>query len=212
MSAYRQKMIRDFWQERTRTVMVVLAMAIGIAAFSAVLSSYAILTRELDKGYLATNPASATLRTDAINDELLAAIQANHDLSDAEPRRVVTGRIKAGPVEWRNLILFVVKDYGDIRVSKLNPEQGAWPPATGELLIERDAFQVAQARIGDPVTVRTANGKEQTLRVTGSVHDVGQAQARMENLVYGYITLDTLRLLAGHPPGAGMSTAECRPR
>lgn len=199
MSAYRQKMIRDFWQERTRAVMVVLAMAIGIAAFSAVLSSYAILTRELDKGYLATNPASATLRTDAINDELLAIILANSDLSDAEPRRVVTGRIKTGPVEWHNLILFVVKDYGDIRVSKLNPEQGAWPPATGELLIERDAFQVAQARIGDPVTVRTANGKEQTLRVTGSVHDVGQAQARMENLVYGYITLETLRLLGEEP-------------
>ncbi|MFL6275232.1 MAG: ABC transporter permease [Blastocatellia bacterium] len=199
MTAYRQKMIRDFRQEGTRTVMVVLAIALGIAAFSAVLSSYAILTRELDKGYLATNPASATLRTDAINDDLLAAIQEDSDLSDAEPRRVVTGRIKTGPVEWRNLILFVVKDYGDIRVGKLNPEQGAWPPATGELLIERDAFQVAQARIGDPVTVRTANGKEQTLRVTGSVHDVGQAQARMENLVYGYITLETLKLLGEEP-------------
>ena len=63
MSAYSQKVIRDFWQERTRAVFVALAIAIGISAFSAVLSSYAILTRELDKGYLETNPASATLRT-----------------------------------------------------------------------------------------------------------------------------------------------------
>src|SRR5262249_40119102 len=63
MSGYRQKVIRDFWQERTRAFFVALAIAIGISAFSAVLSSYAILTRELDKGYLETNPASATLRT-----------------------------------------------------------------------------------------------------------------------------------------------------
>ena len=52
-------------------------------------------------------------------------------------------------MEWRNLTLFVVKDYGNIRVSKLVPEQGAWPPAAGEILIERDAFQVARTSIGE---------------------------------------------------------------
>jgi putative ABC transport system permease protein len=199
MSAYWQKVTRDFWQERMRTSLVVLAIAIGISAFSTVMSAYAILTRELDVGYLATNPTSATLATDAIDDELLAAIKSHRGVGDAEPRRVVTGRIKAGPVEWRNLTLFVVKDYRDIRINKLTPEQGAWPPSTGEILIERDAFKVARARIGDTVTVKTAKGKEQTLRVTGSVHDVGQAQARMENVVYGYITLDTLAQLGEEP-------------
>ena len=43
----------------------------------------------------------------------------------------------------------MVKDYGDIRISRLVPQAGAWPPATGEILIERDALQVARARIGD---------------------------------------------------------------
>lgn len=193
-----RKALRDLWRERTRTFLVVLAIALGIAAFSTVLSTYAILVRELDQGYLATNPASAVLRTDAVDDALLAGVVSNHAVAEAEARRTVTGRIKSGPVEWRSLRLFVVKDYGDIRVSKLVPQQGAWPPATGEILIERDAFQVAKTRIGDTVTVRLAGG-EQMLRVTGSVHDVGQAQARMENVVYGYITLDTLALLGEQP-------------
>ena len=194
-----RKAIRDFWTERARTALVVLAIALGIAAFASVLSSYAILTRELDRGYLETNPASAVLRVDRIDDELVTAILENAEVSDAEPRRTVTGQIKAGPVQWRNLTLFVVKDYGDIRVSKLEPETGAWPPATGEILIERDAFQVAKAKIGDRVTVKTANGKEQQLLVSGSVHDVGQAQARMENIVYGYINLATLVQLGEEP-------------
>ena len=199
MTAYSRKAIHDFWQERTRTALVVLAIAAGIAGFSAVLSSYAVLTRELNQGYLATNPASATLRMDTIDDALVEAIISAHAVSDAEPRRVVAGRIKAGPAEWRNLTLFVVNDFGNIRVSKLEPQQGAWPPRIGEILIERDAFQVARARIGDTVTVKTANGKEQALRVSGSVHDVGQAQARMENVVYGYIILDTLAQLGEEP-------------
>ena len=199
MSTPWRKAVRDFWQERTRTLLVVLAIALGISGFAVVLSTYAILTRELNQGYLASNPASATLWTNAIEDDLPEKLVALGDLAAVEARRVVRGRIKAGPVEWRGLQLFVVKDYAKIRVSKLSPEKGAWPPAKGEMLIERDALQVATARIGDSVTIRTASGRESTLRVTGSVHDVGQAQARMENSVYGYITLETLAELGEEP-------------
>jgi putative ABC transport system permease protein len=199
MTTLWRKAIRDFWQERARTVLVVLAIALGISAFAAVMSSYAILTRELDRGYLETNPASAVLRVDSIDNELVKAILQNPEVSDAELRRTIGGQIKAGPVQWRNLILFVVEDYGNIRVSRLVPESGAWPPATGEILIERDAFQVAKANIGDAVTVKTANGDESPLVISGSVHDVGQAQARMENIVYGYINLATLVQLGEEP-------------
>jgi len=192
MNTLWRKAIRDFWHERARTALVVLAIALGISAFASVLSSYAILTRELDVGYLATNPASAVIRVDSADDDLVKAILQNPEVSDAEPRRTISGQIKAGPAQWRNLILFVVNDYGNIRVSRLVPESGAWPPSTGEILIERDAFQVANAKIGDAVTVKTANGVEQPLVISGSVHDVGQAQARMENIVYGYITVETL--------------------
>ena len=199
MNTLWRKAIRDFWYERARTVLVVLAIALGISAFAAVLSSYAILTRELDQGYLATNPASAVLRVDSVDDDLVRTILQNPEVSDAEPRRTISGQIKAGPVQWRNLVLFVVHDYGNIRVSKLVPEEGAWPPADGEILIERDAFQVVKANIGDAVTVKTANGIEQPLAISGSVHDVGQAQARMENIVYGYINLATLVQLGEEP-------------
>jgi putative ABC transport system permease protein len=199
MTAPWKKAIRDFWQESTRTMLVVLAIAIGITAFAAVLSAYAVLTRELDKGYLASNPASATLHTDAIDDDLISTVLADRDVSGVKARRVLWARIKTGPGEWRNLGIFVVEDYGNISVSKFVPEQGAWPPATGEILIERDAFQVAHAKIGDSVAIRVGKGKEQTLHVSGGVHDVGQPQARMENCVYGYITLDTLARLGEQP-------------
>ncbi len=194
-----RKVVRDFWQERTRSILVALAMALGIAAFSAVLSTFAILDRELNQGYLASNPASATLRMDRVDDDALKVAASTRGVAIAEARRVVSGRIKAGPAQWRTLMLFVVKDYADIRVSTLVRESGAWPPGPGELLIERDAFQVAKANIGDAVTVRGPNGEFATLRVAGRVHDVGQAQARMENIVYGYITLETLTLLGETP-------------
>ena len=199
MTAPWRKIIRDFQQESTRTVLVIAAITIGMVGFTAVLSTYAVLTREINKGYLASNPASATLETDAIDDALVSAVLSDHDVSDAEPRRAVYGSIKTGPVQWRDLTLFVIKDYGNIRISKLTRDLGAWPPNTGEMLIERDAFHVAGLRIGDTATIRIGQGKEQSLRVSGRAHDVGPAQARMENTVYGYITLDTLPQLGEQP-------------
>jgi len=194
-----RKTIRDFQQESTRTVLVIAAITIGMVGFSAVLSTYAVLTREINKGFLASNPASATLQTDAIDDALVSAVLSDHDVSDAEPRRTLHGSIKTGPAQWRDLALFVIKDYQNIRISKLTPDRGAWPPKTGEMLIERDAFQVAGLQIGDTATIRIRQGKEQNLRVSGGAHDVGPAQARMENTVYGYITPDTLAELGETP-------------
>ncbi|MBV9500381.1 MAG: FtsX-like permease family protein [Acidobacteriaceae bacterium] len=199
MTASTRKAVGDAWQERARSGFVVAAIALGVAAFLALLASYAILTRELHSGYLATNPASAILHTDAVDDHMLAAVGADPEVGSAEAKRMVFGRIEVGPAQWRNLLLFVVSDYGSIRLNKIVPEQGAWPPATGEMLIERDAVQVAHARIGQTFVVRTADRQEHTLRISGRVHDVGQAQARMENSVYGYITPRTLAQLGQKP-------------
>lgn len=199
MTAPWRKVIRDFRRERARTAAAVLAMALGISGFSAVLSSYAILTRALGEGYLATNPASFTVRTDAVDDELLRAVRAHPGVGAAEARRGLSGRIKTGPAEWRGLTIFVVPDFGRLSVSRVEPQRGAWPPAAGEMLVERDALQVAKARIGDSLTVRTARGGEHALRVAGTAKDVGQAQARMENVVYAYVTPDTLALLGEAP-------------
>ncbi len=195
MNSSWRKAIADFWQERTRTVLVVLAIALGVSGFTAVLASYAILTRELNDDYLATNPASATLFVDRVDEATLAAVLQNRAVGAAEARRVVAGKIKSGPAEWRSLALFVIKDYRAMQVSTLQPEQGAWPPALGEVLIERDAFQVAKTRLGANVTVKLGQGREQQLRVSGRVHDVGQAQARMDGIVYGYISQETLAQL-----------------
>src|SRR5262245_43251639 len=163
MTTLWHKAFRDFWSERARTALVVIAIALGIGAFATLLSAYAILTRELDRGYLNTNPASAVLHVDRIDDALVTSILQNPEVSDAEPRRTVRGQIKAGPVQWRNLVLFVVKDYGDIRVSKLEPEAGAWPPATGEIVIGRDECTVSKANIGDKVSVKAYQGTDERL-------------------------------------------------
>jgi len=199
LTARWRKVLGDLWHGRTRAALVVVAIAIGLTGFFAVLSTYAVLRRELNRGYLATNPASAVLATDAVDEALLAAVRARADVADADSRAVVKARLRTGAGTWRRLTLFALRDFRNLRIDTVTPEAGAWPPPPGGLLIERDAFQVAKAKIGDEVTIEVKTGSERRLRVVGGVHDAGQAQARMENAVYGYVTKETLAAL-GEPP------------
>ena len=50
MSTLFRKAVRDLRRAPARSAFVVLAIAVGITGFGAVLSSYAILTRELTAG------------------------------------------------------------------------------------------------------------------------------------------------------------------
>jgi putative ABC transport system permease protein len=195
LNAVRAKIAGDLRHLRRRGFLAALAIAIGIAGFGAVLASYAILDRELDRGYRETTPASASFKLEGPADPaLLAAVAANPKLARAEARRQLGGSISAKPGRVRRLRLTVLPDFANLRIGRIESQAGAFPPAAGEILIERDAFSVLGGQIGDQVLVETEGGKAR-LRVAGSVKDVGKAQARMENLVYGYVAAETLPLL-----------------
>ena len=120
-------------------------------------------------------------------------------IARAEASSYIIGRFQIAPGEWRELWLYVIPDFNNIQVDKFTPEQGAWPPATGEILLERTAVQVAQAKMGENVIVKIPNQKERTLSFTGTVHTPGLPPAWVESRVYGYITPETLALFGGDP-------------
>jgi hypothetical protein len=91
------------------------------------------------------------LRVDRIDDDLVAAILQNPKSATrnhAERQRPDQSR----PMQWRNLI--AVCREGLRRHSRQQTRTGRRRVAAGdgEILIERDAFQVAKAKIGDTVT------------------------------------------------------------
>ena len=131
-----RKVLRDLAQNKTRSFLVVAAIAVGLTGFGSLLSTYSILTRELNAGYLATNPASATLKVDRMDPDLITAVRRFPGVGEVEERRTVSARVRTGPNEWRNAVLFIIKDFNNIHVSTLKPENGSWPPADGEILVD----------------------------------------------------------------------------
>ncbi len=194
-----RKVLRDLWGDKPRTLLVVLAIAIGIVGVGAILNSYSVLIREMDRNYMDTNPASAVLYMEGVDDALVQSIEARPEIAQAEARRLVVARYQMGTNSWISIILFVIDDFDDLRVSTFTSERGDWNPAADEILIDRAALQLSEKDVGDVVLIKAPGVTPQSLTITGITHDPGQAPAWMEGLVYGYITTDGLALLGEAP-------------
>jgi putative ABC transport system permease protein len=215
MSALRwRKLTRDIWATRTRMAMMTIAIAVSVLAVAALLSSRAIIGREITRNYLDTHPASATLEVPGgIDQATLAAVRAQPGVLDATARTSLLGRIKAGDGPWRMLLLFASSPHDPQRISTVAVQQGSWPPPGNGVLLERTALGFLGVQPGDAVLVQTPGGASTAMTVAGAVHDGGVAPAEQEQTAYGYLTtaglatlgeapiLDQLRLVVGDASG-----------
>ena len=190
-------MIRDLRINGRRTFLVVLAIGIGLVGAGAVLDSYSILSRELQKNYLATKPAAASVMAENVDESLLAAVRAIPGIAGAEARRKVVGRIMLPGGEWKPAWYFVVPDFDGQGIDTFLSDKGAWPPADGEVLIERVALQVLPAALGDTVIARIPLGGRTKLRFSGTSYAPGLAPAMMERVVYCFVTPRTFAMMGG---------------
>lgn len=190
-----KKLWRDLQAARGRMVMMVIAIAVSIFGVGTILSAYTILTREISRNYLGTNPASAFLELDRVDNSVVEAVKQQPSIADAEVTSWVTARVEVKPNEWMPLLLFVIPDFNHMQLDTFLPESGAWPPPTQTILLERDALPLTNSRVGDTLTVQTPNGPKQGIVISGLVHDPGLAPAWQEQTVYGYITPATLAWL-----------------
>ena len=165
-----QKLWRDLWLARGRTAMMVVAIAVSLFGVGTVLGAYTILTREISRNYLGTNPASATLELDKVDDALVQAVRRRPGIAGAEARASVLARVQVGPDEWRPLLLFVVTDFDSMQISTFRPDGGAWPPPNGTMLVERTALPMLKARLGDTLVVKTPNGPRHEVSILSLIH------------------------------------------
>jgi putative ABC transport system permease protein len=156
-----------------------------------------ILSRDLSEAYAATNPANAILYVQPFDEGLVRAVRNMPEVLEAQGGRSFWVRLKAGPDEWLNFQLFAISDYEGIRINKVWPESGAWPPQRREVLLERSSLAPAKVDVGDTILIELPNGQQRELRIAGLVHDLGQVPPIFWSGVHGYVTFDTLEWLGG---------------
>ena len=209
-----KKILRDLWGNKIRTLLVALSIAVGVFAVGVVTQTFSTVQQQLVVEYPKSNPASATLYAAGFDDELVETIRHMDGIQYAEGRTIISVKVKIGPDQWKQMLLFTLPDYDNINISKVMPqpifdadptigaERGVWPPPDRGVLIERASFLVPGlvapgTQVGDSIEIEMSNGRRYKLQLAGLAHEPGRIPATFASAAYGYITRDTLEWLTG---------------
>lgn len=188
-----RKVFRDLQLHPSRSVLVLLAMVVGLAGAGSVLDTWSLMRQVTREEYRASRPPSATLRVDSISREMVAQIRTMPAIAAVQARRTMSGGVRmAGETSPRTLLLFALDDYASNAIGKVQSEAGQWPPRDGALVIERSSVDFAGVAIGDSLVIQLGEGAPATLAVTGISRDVGLAPGWMEHVVYAFVSAESL--------------------
>jgi len=219
------KLLRDLQSMSDRIALMVLALSVTLTVFSAILYTWGIANREMADAYLSTNPASATVLLEPGLDaaqmaQIAAETRQRPGVLDAVPRGELMLQVRRDDGTWgaNPLQVFVAAPNDPIQVERFTVEQGSWPPAPGEILIDRSSFELLDLQVGQDLVVQAPNGAAVPLRVSGMVYSPGLAPSYQEQKGHGFITsaslpvlgvpatLDALKLRLAESPGAAIAS------
>ncbi len=189
-----RKVARDLWNNKSRTVLVVASIAIGVFAFGGLFIASDVSTRDMARQYREILPADITIaigRATPVDDDFVRWLARQPLVTDAQAKTVHSVEVVLdGEVQSADLVSY--QDFNDITISLIRPNEGAYPPALEEVLFERSFMEPAGAEIGQVLEVRTQDGADHNLLLTGTVHDLQLQPGRINPITPIYVSQRTL--------------------
>lgn len=186
----------DLWQNKTRTLLVVLSIAVGVFAVGVVANSFFIVRQDMAADYAAVNPHTARIYTSDFDDSLLANL-TDPEVTAIEARYNLWINIAATDGQEYPINIDSIGPIADIQVDQLVFEKGSPDLADGEIYLERQGASGLGLEPGETVDLLLNDGQIRTLTIAGTVHDVNANPFNFADKTSGYVTPATMAELGG---------------
>jgi putative ABC transport system permease protein len=193
-----RKVLGELIQHKSRTVLVILSIAVGIVAIGAIAGAFFVLPADMAASYAASNPPNIEILTDPFDQDLVDTISGMPGVGDVEGQRRTTVRAEVAPGDWRPLRLVAVTDPGAQQVNRLLPMSGQRQPQDNELLLANKGAERLGVHTGELLTIELADGAIRQMRVAGVAMDLGGGFGAIVGTDVAYVSRDTLTWL--HEP------------
>jgi putative ABC transport system permease protein len=191
-----RKVLHDLLDNKARTLLVVLSIAVGVFSIGVIAGAYQIISNDMSASYSTNVPANVELRTTDFDEDVLTFIHNQRDVMDAEGRRVFNIRVRVpGTGSWTTLDVFAFEDFEANAINLLTPVAGRTVPEKREVVLEKHTLEHLDVQVGDPLEFQLPDGSTKILSVVGLVQDIGGNAGDFLASPYAYITMDTLEFL-----------------
>lgn len=187
------KILKDTWSNRSRSVLVVLSIAVGVATVGMINHSGIIVRRDLFGAFDQGAPASLHISVSPFERGLDSAVESRSDVEAVQARRVTSGSIQTEQGEWIDLSLNAFPDIHDLDVNKVTIETGASDLGVRQIMLERLSAEGLGVEVGDTLLVQADEERVFPLEVTAIVHDLYTMPYTLLGEVTAYVSMDTLQ-------------------
>jgi len=198
MSNARWRKVRaDLLTNKLRSGLAIVSLAVGTSAVGALVLAGGSLDASFESSLQKANPPSAVLITDPFGPALIEDVLAHTRVGQVEGRRTHSTQVAGPGGAHVGVELVAMADFADNHVARIEPIDGTWPPARGEIVLERASIGELGADLGDVVDVEIPGQAPLELEVTGTAFDVAEVAPMLGGSVRGYVSLDTMAELTG---------------
>ena len=193
------KILNDVWGNKTRSLLVILSIAVGVGVVGIINNARYMIEDELYSQYAAGNPASVSLYTSPFQEDLIDKVETADEVDSVEARRLVQASILRADQPSSEVVLVVVPDFTRTQVNQPSILEGQETLGESEIVLERQTADALDLQVGDLVSVQLENGEAFALKVSAIAQNIYDMPYSISSMMSGFVSMDTLELMGEMP-------------
>jgi putative ABC transport system permease protein len=185
------KVFSDLWGSKTRTLLVVASITVGVFAIGMIVTAYIVLKEDFNFGYAAANPPNIEIWTSPFDKDLVKAVQKIPGVKEAKGASITSVRARRGSEAWQTLDLVGVSNFSS-GINRVTTVEGTSAASAGEIVVSQDFLHITGYHVGDPIELKFADGSKHNVTVAGLIKDQTKSKPNLGASNYASITLKTL--------------------
>jgi ABC-type transport system, involved in lipoprotein release, permease component len=195
-----QKIFSDLGKNKTRSLLVIASIAVGLFAIGIIAKTYLSIDRDMQVGYQAINPANIEVQTSLLSQDNVDRVAHLAGVEHVEAARQVHLQVKGPGIELWDSINVTSKDFKNSQINQVEVLEGTWPPQDHQIVLADHKLEDIQAGLGDWIILRDPMGDTFSLQVVGIVKDQSLGANSLNGGFFntpisGYVTENTMEWL-----------------
>ncbi len=191
-----KKVTHDLFDNITRTLLVVISIAIGVFSIGVITGSYEIISSDMSASYALTNPKNIDIRSDPFDKNLIEMVENLDSVKQAEGRRIFPLRIrKPGTKSWTSVTLVAIDDFKKSEINKLDLVEGKPYPAKKEIILDQKVLDEINISVGEYLEMQLSDGTIKIMPMVGIVQDQATSAGDFLAPPLAFIDMETLSTL-----------------
>lgn len=193
-----RKVLRDLWNNKGRTLLVVFSIAVGVTAVGMIMSSNRLLNRQMALAQKDSRPSHAKLYLDKpIDDETVRTLARLPEISEVEGwiEASIPWKTRLG-AEWelQNALIIALDDYENQLFDLLTLRSGGWPDSKTAVIEFNHIDPFGVPPVGGTVYFEI-NERARPLIIGGTLRDPSQFPPPNAQSPTFYATRDVMEWL-----------------